>query len=1158
MGLLFRDRFNRVAGSLGADWNERPAQTVSGQSIGTCNMSCDGDFARIDTTPTFHIATANASNGQTTHYVECWCFAKTNNNAGLVLRFQDAANMYFLFPDPAGSPTVRIHRRRLGVQTLNVATGGTVIANNWNLISIIMTGNRIQLWLNGTYDTAREGPVIDFADGTPVAGAGACGIMSSGNNATGAAGPQWNDFRLNDNARGQVIYVTSTGTSGYGDGEVDAPMPGIMHGLNNCGCIAGSTLKFADAGPYTNSAVTLRHEIGHAGKFDIPGFVFPTYSDDTGAVLDPGSPNLLIEGADGATRTLCRETQGTVPFWSLRAGSRGIVFRGLNSEALSVNRFIYTVSSALPIDHSFSVDKCHIKVGPSGGAVPIAVQAPCTAVRMVYTWVEIPSPLNLNTDIVDFLTNASVRSSLFRMVLIDGSCDFGINYTQLMSTWQSGDVHDCDHITFRTTDQAARTKAAVAILQPTLIVAGSRLTIQNTITFIQGPEGVGSSGFGVYFGNTNSPGGTMEEHHNGFDGLALDACTGPAGNTSTNHVATVCNIAAATPALDPGFRNPAGTFTWLHTGGASLNGEGAFAALVVPDLRVSNLGEYKDAADDATVLQLLDKGALQDYAVPSVPAVGSDVPVETENVYCVSVVFDPGGEQEYDLSSLLKAARPIRQEKDVLVRRYRANDVELTFADPDELFVETNPLSFLINPSSGEPEWIYKRVEIVTQIGTLPLLRFVGFVLDIDVARGEARMRIANRFQALTDRPVRANTLGKLVSTTGATGIGPATDLSSIQAPATGTFLGDVDNLFDWQAGFNNPPAQTFTVTFHDGGSLSTFSISGSVSGFEGSGQLGVPFSWVSATGYLAINTDVGGSFVVDPPGPAKGSTCTTEVLWRPIPNSTIIEAFLEFLASPQGADLEPDEIALETFTAIQGTVADQVLPNIGAPANTPRMAAVEGNVLDALTSFARHCGCVLIETSQAALGISSFMPRIVTGIREVCNSVDLMRAEVTHLPVYNEFTIEHTFEERTQRYSGGRIWPPAAENDSFQRTGRRLPAPESLAFRGYDSSNAFFCEAVAQSLYLRHRIPAPVIPVTLTVDYLDAELIDTYRVNSLVPTMVIPFTDPSVIEKNILVPLTVYAELVRTDNVDSDECGGYLALDDPNKGLDDPCWGLF
>ena len=1168
MGLLLRDRFNRSASTLGADWTEQAAQTVSGQSIGTCNMSTDGDFARIDTSGVFHVATANAANASSSAYVQCWCFVKASNNAGLVLRFQDAANMYFMFPDITGT-TVRIHRRRAGTQTLNVATGGTVIANDWNLISVIHTGNRIRVWLNGTYDTGKEGPVIDFTDGTPVTGSGGYGIMSSGNNATGASGPAWNDFRLNDNARGQVIHVTSTGTNGYGDGESDAPMPGIMYGLNNVGCLAGSKLKITDAGPFVNSASTLRHEIGHAGKFVSAGFVYPTYSDDTGEVLDEGTPNLVIEGADGASRTVCRETQGTVAFWRLRDGANGVVFRGLNFEATNILRAIDQQSAASG-DHSYSVDKCLITVGPNGGAAPFAVAAATTALRCLYSYAAVP--INLDTEIFSFGTGAAVRSSLFRMFLVVGDCNHAVNYTQLMPTWQSGDVHDCDHITFKVPDKASRTRSAVAILQPNLIAAGSRLTVQNTIGVVDGPEQVTSSGYGVYFGNTNTPGGTMEEHHNGFDGLALDAGLGPAGNASTNHVGTVENVAAADPTKDPQFNNAAGTFTWQHTAGAGLNGEGTFAALVVPDLRVNNATYYKNQADDATALQVLDKGALQDYALPVAgSAAGSEAVAAIPEIFCPSVIYDPGGVNEFDLSGRLQLARPLRQERDILLRDYRASDVDLNFIDTDELFLETNPLSFLLDPSTGEPNWYGKKILIQLQLGATELLRFIGSLLEVKATVDGGSMNIGDRFQEIFDRHLLARTVGRIVSTTGQFGLGPALP-GGANAPSTGWYLGNVTLLNQDPSTRNRATqCQTWTLTWTadaipDGTTLAPFFVTGSITGFDGEGQYGVPNSYVSKSGQIAIDTARPGDIREDARAipvadrtARKNTTTSIRTVWRPPIGTTAVQALELLLTDWRGAGLAADQID-PSIAALSGTVADQLLPAAEFLPTVCRLSLDETvGLLEAIQQMALHLGCTFIEKANGNIGVASFMPRVVEEPDVLCWSDDLVRLDVAHLPIYNLYSVEHAFSESNDKFTQGFSSPDPEDNDSFDRYGRLLPAPGAMRFRGYDASNSPWIEAIARSLYLRYRDPRRIYSVRAKVQRLAADMGDVYRIDSKVPTVGPLFTEPVSISRNITGDLEATLELVEVDSeVVTDDCGGYLALDDPLIGLDDECWGLL
>jgi len=585
---------------------------------------------------------------------------------------------------------------------------------------------------------------------------------------------------------------------------------------------------------------------------------------------------------------------------------------------------------------------------------------------------------------------------------------------------------------------------------------------------------------------------------------------------------------------------------------------------LVEDLVAMVVGTYADPLDlggfqrVSTVMAQVDVGVPAGGGGSDVPA-GSDVVpvVEVREGYCVSVVFDPGGVQETDLSGYLTGSRPLRMEKDVLLRRYKANDGELEFADPASLFVETNPASFLRHPVDDRPDWFNKRVEVQAQFGNSVLVRFVGFVVDVTAERGVGRLTIANRFQALVDRPVRANTMGRLVSTLRFPGIGPA-EILDLNAPDQGLFLGTIGGQGNGVAGLNGPPAQTFTVNFLENGINTDFTVTGSVTGFEGRGRMELAGSWQSATGYLDIDPRRAGGDFKDPAlGPKKGETATFEVLWRPTPGQGIIGAIREFLLDPLGAGLTPADLALDTFTALEGTVHDQVLPNIGAPV-VPRLAATEGNVLDALAAMVLHAGCSLFETSDARIGLASFMPRTVTSIPLLCKSDDLMAAAVGHLPIYNEFAVLRTFDERNQKYTSGETWPPLVDNDSQVRYGRRLPAPSGLEFRGYDGSNEPWTKTVAQVLYERHKDPRTIFAVRTKIERLDAELDDVYRLDSEAPDIQVRFTDPAMISKSITGPLTVDMEVISTEVVSDGECPGFLALDDPGKGLDDPCWGLF
>lgn len=1174
MGIIFSDRFNRVGGTLGAGWTEQSGGLSPSLST---NMSTTGDFAVLDASG-FAVATADSTNGSS-HWVQCWCRPDSSPVAvaGIVLRFIDVNHFYYLVCNPTNT-RLELRRRTVsgGVIVTSLRAQGPSTSgqanNNWNLVSVLHTGNRFRVFLNGNYNASADGADIDFtdSDGNQLTGSGLVGIVSSANSGSGLglSGPQWNDFTVFDGARDDTIYVTSTGTNGYGVGDAAAPMPGLGHGLNSAGTVAGTRLKFVDAGPYTNSgASSSEFTIGHADKFNIPGFTYPTYSDDTGEVLDRGMPNLIIEGADGATRTVMRENTGLNAFFRIDNGCAGVVFRGLNFEATDILRAIYTESAASG-DHSFRLDKCLITVGPNGGAAPITYQAPATAVGAVFCYAAVP--INLDSQIFSFNANAGVRASLFRMVLVVGDCNHAVNFTQLMPTWQSGDVHDCDHLTWRAPGKAARTRAAVAMLQPNLIAAGSRLTIQNTIAFFEGPA-LGT-GYGAYFGNTTPPGGTMEEHHNGFDGLSLDDCTGPPGNASTDHSGTTCNIAAADPTKDPQFNNAAGTFTWQHTAGAGLNGEGTFAALVVPDLRVNNATYYKNQADDATALQVLDKGALQDYALPVAgSAAGSEAVAAIPEIFCPSVIYDPGGVNEFDLSGRLQLARPLRQERDILLRDYRASDVDLNFIDTDELFLETNPLSFLLDPSTGEPNWYGKKILIQLQLGATELLRFIGSLLEVKATVDGGSMNIGDRFQEIFDRHLLARTVGRIVSTTGQFGLGPALP-GGANAPSTGWYLGNVTLLNQDPSTRNRATqCQTWTLTWTadaipDGTTLAPFFVTGSITGFDGEGQYGVPNSYVSKSGQIAIDTARPGDIREDARAipvadrtARKNTTTSIRTVWRPPIGTTAVQALELLLTDWRGAGLAADQID-PSIAALSGTVADQLLPAAEFLPTVCRLSFDETvGLLEAIQQMALHLGCTFIEKANGNIGVASFMPRVVEEPDVLCWSDDLVRLDVAHLPIYNLYSVEHAFSESNDKFTQGFSSPDPEDNDSFDRYGRLLPAPGAMRFRGYDASNSPWIEAIARSLYLRYRDPRRIYSVRAKVQRLAADMGDVYRIDSKVPTVGPLFTEPVSISRNITGDLEATLELVEVDSeVVTADCGGYLALDDPLIGLDDECWGLL
>jgi hypothetical protein len=612
--------------------------------------------------------------------------------------------------------------------------------------------------------------------------------------------------------------------------------------------------------------------------------------------------------------------------------------------------------------------------------------------------------------------------------------------------------------------------------------------------------------------------------------------------------------------------SPFTALPWVHSALVSM----------VSGVRASNSGAAGVEFRASTIYVLVD------FSVPIPPSggggsdvhAGSNVPVTptvSPDVVCVSVIFDPNGPQEYDLGGRLSQAQALRQERDILLRSYRASDASMQFADTDELFIETNPLSFLRDPSTGQPSWFGKRVLVAFRLGTEVLTRYIGQVLEAAASRGVGQLRIADRFQAMFDRPLLANSVGRIVSTSGAFGLGPALGIVT-NAPATGWFLGNVTLLNQSPATRNKATkCQTWTLTFTsdaipDGTTLPSFFVTGSVTGFDGEGQYGVPGSFTSKSGQIAIDTSRPGDIREDARAiPAsertapKNSTTSIRTVWRPGAGSRTVQAMRQLLVDWRGVNLTAAEID-PSLDALVGTDADQLLPTAEFIPTISRLSFDETfNLLAAVQALALHLGCSFIEKANGNIGVASFMPRVVRDIPELCNSDDLMDLTIEHLPIYNEYTVEHAFSESNDKFTQGFASPDPDDNDSFQKYDKIFPAPSTMQFRGFDGSNLPWMQSIALALYDRYKDPRRIYTVKAKAVRLDADMGDVFSVNSLVPTINPSFTEPVSIERNITGSYITEMELVEVDSeIVSGECGGYLGLDTLDTRLDDDCWGVF
>jgi hypothetical protein len=1170
MAILLADTFDRIAGTLGADWTEwaDPECPGAGHCGGVLpsvcsNLSTDGSLAQIDSTA-FHIATANGTN-LTNQYVQAWCRTKAGNNAGIVFRFKDTCNFLFALLDVT-TGNVQLRKRVAGVITLIAQTAGGVVTGSWQRLAVVATdigggSTRIEIYLDQTYNSStNEGPQIVFTNSdAALQGAGRVGIITTGNNATGGSGPQWNDFIARD-GQPETVYVDkdyNSGLPGAGMGTIDRPDLDIDWALNNAGCVRGSKIKLTDA-LYTNGATT-RFRIGHGRKFESLGYSFPVYSDDSGEVTNPGNPNLIIEGADGAIRTECQEDTGLAYFFNIRGFARGIVFRGIDFTSDDLTRSVRTQNAGQP-DYGFSIDKCTFTLR-TGGTPPVLIDGTCVLFRMTYCFAKQLVVIDHNADV--FFTLGRVVYGLVRMNVFDAAVDFCVNISQSIPDMQPGDVLDIDHNTYYGRDDFARTTALLAVLDPIDVDTGARVTGQNNVAYIVESAAPLSTGYGFYQTPTTPPNGLLELHHNGYGTTpGMTACYGAPGHNWTIGDAETCTG-------NPGFVNPAVSFLWQHTSGKGLNGEGTFGAITIDrDLRVTETG-FKDAADDSTPLQVLDKGALQDFfpAGTQVPSVGSPTPtVELGPAFCPSVIYDPLGPNETDLSGKLVDMRPLSQERDALLRSYRASDLDIDFMDTDGLFLETNPATFLLG-ADGRPNWLGKPVVVAGLLGSTLLARYRGFVVGVEAERGIGRLRIANRLQYMFDRAVRANGVGRIVSTTGAAGIGPAT-ATQPNAPVTGFWLGNLtlrgQTPFDAATA---PIVQTWTVTFTTAGPLPNFYVTGSETGFDGEGKYGTPFSYVSKSGTIAINTAVAGDFDGFGAGTiTKDQTCSIQTVWRATAGVRSVAALRVFLLDPRGGGLWPGGLGLvgadidPSFDVFLGTLSDQVIDNVPATVNTQSRMVIdkEATVLEAIDLIARHSGVIVVELEDARLGLVSLLPRQLTEAPDIiCKSEDLLAAVVGHLPIYNDFAFEYDYDERIAKFQEAEHYPtPAIANDSLARYGRLYPAPSTFQYKAFSGSNQDWIRTIMTALYARYRDPRRLYQLRAGFDRLNAELDDVYSVDSEAPTFRAAAVEPVKIDRMLTGGLETQIEAMDVSDTTTFPGGCGYAYHDQHPH--DSCWKHF
>lgn len=1127
MAILGSDTFDRTANTiLGGNWTEQ----VGGAAPAlTTNMGTDGTSAIIEAVG-FHGATLGGTTA-TDHFVQCWVRSPASNNIGILWRYVDIDNFYFIQMTPViGNGTI-IRKRTAGVlSTLANPThvGGNTgyslfAANTWTRVAIRHVGNRIQLYFQNVYETANsnEGPVIDVTDLTPILGSGPAGLISTGNTLAegvngGANRLKWNDFIAYSGSN--TIYVDTAfngGVAGEGMGTAARPDLGINYALNNAGTERGSTIKIVStadiAPPSTNG-----YRIGHESRWNQTGYTFPTYDDANGQITDAGTPNLTIEGRDGGQSVFLENLNGV--YFNQRSDARGIVYRGV--------RFRLTggISSRVlraegVTDCGWSIAKCQVDVEAAISAPAVVVISGASA-RARATLNYFRNTVANYVAFIGGLGVVNIDALSVRMNVFDGRAAAMANTGATgcvgfasTSGPNVGDTWDLDHNTYLEVRSTGTSDNALGFAAASDV--DGVVEFQNNILY--GQANPNEMGHGVFIA-AGAITGSVNAHHNGYFRVL------------TPRAAQVTNGGNEEDSADPAFVDPAASFAWQHTAGQGLLGEGTFAAIViVGDFRPTS-SLYVDTADDSNpLLGILDRGALQGFVLPPEPpspSVPVPVPVFIRGAcppdYCVKVTYDPGG-MNLDLSNDLMEARPITQEKDIELRSYRANDIDLVIKDPNGRFILGHANS-IIEDAQGVPDWLSTPVTLEIVFHGMSQHIYRGFLIGVGARIGVADLRLGNRFESFVRKPVLANASGQSVSTDGATG-------SQFDPPDSGSYLRRViPNLT------RGCRIETWEFRFLN---ATQFEVKGSVTGSDGTGSTAATF--VSNSGSITVSVAFWvGVF-------AANDKVTVKTTLR-IENTTTIQLLKTMLTSPLGAGLAASDLD-PSIDAYAGTAIDQ--PVFRYVLDSPT------TVLEALENIGLHMLATVIEKANAKIGLSAFVPRLSMAPLDVlCSGADLMDLAIDTAPFYNFFVAHYDWDEADQEFTEGASFPADPDdNDSRIRYGRLIPAPRELNLRAFNDTNTAWIQSILNQSYVRWSIPRPLHKVKLKVERMNMELDDLYVLDSLVP-QTRRAVEPYKIGKDID-GVTVDADLASADWYlqGPTECG--YAFADVGHRVDD-CWFVF
>lgn len=1065
--ILGKDDFNRgPAGSLGADWTE--------QGGGILSVSSDFDItaggeATLGTGTGFRLATMNS-----TSHTKCGVQAYINRGVistsvtcGLCWRFQDGNNFYYCaIYDTGGADALLLVRVIAGASTVlaNIimdGVGGRPFSTNLVRLCVTMDDDdRISVFHESAYFTGfttagaatREGEIWQGVDASPIVGSGLAGICSSSSLSGSAGAMLWDNF-LATNYEPETIYV-DLNASGPSFGTAASPDVGIRQALNSVLAIRGSEMVFDEGQPTIgngNAPVGFSEgdfQIGHAYKFKAAGSEsFPSYSPEDGAVVDAGSPVLAIRGGT-SQKTPLRETRNT-GFFTIRGFASWILFEGLAFDATggSLSKLYQTLSAnniGASTEHSVAVDKSDLEISTTGaGLCRSAHSADMTALR----YCDIDAPAGISA--LEALVLGS--SSGARMVDADVSfCTFrGIfqRVVQQTGTIPLGGLCDLAHL--HVVDCASNSLTCSALEVTDASHVSGTLQLRDSIV---ASELADPTDFGVRV-VAGAPAGTLQAYSNGYQNVTTPRDTG------------VMDGGSELEGVDPVFRDRSSPYLWPQTSSSP--------PITLPEDLRPTAADYLQSASDSYEGVVLDRGALQVLVFPS----GAPIRLQRSPTLCGRLIYDPSG-LNLDLSDRFLLGRPIRQEKEVLLRKYKINDTHFEIADPEGLFVEGSPNSVM--ESGGFPDWLGKEVllQVYESDGSTLLFEYRGFVIGVTSAAGKSQLQVGNRFQQIFRKHPFANSAGRIQSSTGETAV------AGKSAPASGSYLADVTPSLA-----NGCEVETWTFRYLN---ATQFEAIGSKTGRDGIGDRTAAFT--SDSGKISVAS---ADWIEDGGDPfTSGTEVTIKTVYRYLANITV-DAFLETLQGEYLADLDPEDVDDDIELVYRGSEIDQAL-------DVDLVIDDEGDtVLDVLQDIANHMLAIAIERTDGRVSLYGYFPQFgeQTLTETLCKFSDLMSATLDRSPLYNLFRYQFGWNEATESFEDGLEVPAdRSQNDSADRYDRLIPAPSAFELKGFTDASIDWIRSMGEQQYVRFGQPRPRPQTQAKVERLGIELIDFFRVDSSHP----------------------------------------------------------